>query len=203
MTAALLEQLADPKYTTTHYEPAITQPNHILLDMDGVLVDFTGGVADLFGHDIDDLQDWGLWDALGITKDEFWRTINNQGHEWWANLKPYPWAHELWDFLHTIAPVTVCTTPCRGLECPQGKLQWLYREFGYPNDNWLMGKQKHLLAGPGRLLIDDYDPNCSAFREFMGQAIVFPRPWNSSHVFSDDPFTHVLAHIDSYYPTLL
>jgi len=205
MTAALLERIIEPQYTytTTTTTPIITQPDHILLDMDGVLADFTGGVADLFGHDVEDLRDWALWDGLGITKDEFWKTINHQGHEWWANLKPYPWAHDLWSLLHEIAPVTICTTPCRGLECPQGKLQWLYREFGFPNDNWLLGKQKFLCAQPGRLLIDDYDPNCNTFREFLGQAIVLPRPWNSQSDHSGNPFAYVIDQLQAYYPTLL
>ena len=41
--------------------------------------------------------------------------------------------------------------------------------------------QKHLLAGPNRILIDDNDRNIEAFRAAGGIGILFPQPWNANH----------------------
>jgi hypothetical protein len=44
-----------------------------------------------------------------------------------------------------------------------------------------VGNDKHLLAGPGRLLIDDHPGNCHDWNESGGVSILFPRPWNTRY----------------------
>jgi hypothetical protein len=64
-----------------------------------------------------------------------------------------------------------------------GKNSWIRIMFG-PDIKVSYTSEKHLLAGPGRLLIDDSPRNCERFAMFGGAALLFPRPWNA-HYHSD------------------
>lgn len=147
----------------------------VLLDMDGVIVDFTGasmrahGIAE-YDHLIDD---WDHASALGLSADDWWAKM--EGREFWANIEPYPWASELMD---AIGEFTICTAPNRDPECAAGKYDCLINNFSiYPRDV-MMGTKKFLLANPGNVLIDDREENVDDFRARGGCAILFPQPWN-------------------------
>ena len=160
--------------------------------MDGVLVNFSGRIAEEFGVEESTLDCWGIWDRIGITEKEFWDWLNKRPAKWWANLCPYPWAVELYKHCCTIAPVTFATSPTRSGSCLDGKAQWLEKMFG--RDIWnhfQMGVQKHLMATPSRVLIDDADKNIAKFTKSGGLAITFPRLWNSKADYSDMALSHV------------
>jgi 5'(3')-deoxyribonucleotidase len=173
--------------------------DHIFLDMDGVLVNFTGRVAEEFGVDEESLNCWGIWGPLGISEQEFWDWLNSRPSKWWANLCPYPWAVELYEHCKGLAPVTFATSPSRSGACLSGKQEWLQKMFGKNIwNNFQMGVQKELLAQPGRILIDDADKNIARFQGRMGTGITFPRKWNEHADKETRPLSEV-CHSLGYY----
>ncbi len=160
---------------------------HILVDMDGVLADFLSASLSLWDFDPKDYpaNTWEIADVLGISMSDFWGTIDKVP-TLWRDLKPYPWVGELIALLNDSGvPWSTLTTPSRNPLCAAQKIEWM-REHIEPNfTNYMIGKQKYLMASPGHLLIDDYDKNVDSFREHGGQAILFPQRWNSAHRISD------------------
>lgn len=159
----------------------------IFLDVDGVLANWVGGVCDLFGYDEREvLSVWnGEWDInhqLDISTKELWSRIDAAGREFWARLKPYPWAFELFEVCRSAAPTTILTSPSLHHSSPAGKLLWLDEHFGrdQPFREYLIGPDKAACARPGAVLIDDSPHNCSEFNRLGGEGILFPRPWNAN-----------------------
>ena len=175
----------------------------IFLDMDGVLVDFVS--AALACHGAPDLLDnwppgeWSVPQVLGISKEEFWRAIDAQGHVFWANLCPYPWTRQLVDMVASLDPGwTIATAPSRNPACPQGKISWMRSHLdegnGRPFMRFMIGRDKHALAAPRCILVDDSDEKIDAFNEAGGIGILFPQPWNSDHHIGDS-MAHVTARL--------
>lgn len=170
----------------------------IFLDMDGVIADFVGGALDVHdGHHI--VKDWPAceWDIaklLGITNNEFWREINQRGSPFWSNLLPFPWMYELIESFGDI-PYTISTKPSNSTFSVAGKLQWLHTHIKAPFKDYMMGGQKHLLAKPGTVLIDDNDTNVIKFREAGGHAILFPQQWNTNFPQQADRIGYVAKHL--------
>ena len=161
---------------------------HILLDLDGVVADFNSaalrahGAEHLIGNQPEGV--WEITDVLGISKSNFWWPIDTA--EFWENLQPYPWARELVDCVKSFGEFTVATSPGRSPEGHAGKVRWMRRFFGNSFKDYMIGKQKWLMAAPGNVLIDDSDDNVNKFAEHNGTAILFPQRWNSlSHVKTD------------------
>ena len=167
----------------------------LLLDMDGVLVDFVGAALRLHGRD-EVLDNWpdGVWDmseVLGISGREFWHPINQAGAEFWASLEPYTWCDELVALADETGGWCILTSPSSDPSCAAGKITWLQRRFGGGFRGFLIGPPKWVCARPDQVLVDDNDTNVDHFRARGGQAILFPRPWNRNHLLSADPMGHV------------
>ncbi len=165
----------------------------IFLDMDGVLTDFVGAVLSLQGQK-DLLSTWpsgerNIHSVLGISKSEFWRIVENQGADFWANLPEFEWSKNLVDLVRQFAPMTILTSPSLSPSCFEGKVRWLYENFPKVNgkrfSDFLIGRPKELLAGPRRVLIDDSEANVAAFQIAGGEAILFPQPWNANFAIRD------------------
>lgn len=160
----------------------------ILLDMDGVICDWVASASKAFDINPDDLEARytpGVYDiehALGVSQETLWQTVNSLGREFWANIKPYPWAHEMWDHCRNLAPTYFLSKPSYDPLSLAGKLDWIHKFTGDPKfDGFLIGPRKELCAAPHRVLVDDSDDNCRKFEAAGGRAIVFPRIWNSRH----------------------
>ena len=171
-----------------------------LLDMDGVLVDFTGGVAEYFNVKRDTLLDWKLWEALDLTEAEMWDEIDKLGPGFWSTLKPYPWTDELIKFLGE-DNIVVSTAPSRAVSSITGKAIWIKARFGKSFTRFMIGNQKHLMAGSSCILIDDRDKNVKKFREAGGKAILFPQPWNKNKDILEDKVEFVRREIDAIIST--
>lgn len=158
----------------------------ILLDVDGVLCDFVGGVIKSHNLGIDS-SEWSSWDyhkRLGISDEDLW-SVTNDG-KWWTELEPYPWAFDLLGMVKQYADVIFCTSPSLDYRCPSQKVKWL-RDHGFLStysNEYQINSHKELNAGSGAILIDDSDSNISKYRRAGGRAICFPQPWNlnQSHV---------------------
>jgi 5'(3')-deoxyribonucleotidase len=166
---------------------------HIFLDMDGVLTDFVGASLHLHGRP-DVMSGWPVGErdvakVLNISRTQYWRLIDEQGADFWAGLEPFPWLADLLEVSRDHAPVTILTSPSIAPSCLEGKVRWLHRHFPKVNGrhfmDYLIGNQKHLLAQPRRVLIDDADSNVESFRAAGGKAILFPQVWNSNHAIAD------------------
>lgn len=152
-----------------------------LLDMDGVLVDFVGGICAVHGRDPSTVQTWDFYKDWGMSEDEFWEPA---GFEFWAGLRP---TQEMWCIYHNVLQTYgvlntyLFTSPSKNRGCVDGKIEWIRTWLG---DNWLdrvlFGKPKYLTAGPGRVLIDDNDGNVHRFIEGGGRGLLCPRPWNAA-----------------------
>lgn len=151
----------------------------ILLDADGVLVNFVQASLDAHGRleNHDDVKEWDYYYKWGMKDDEFWSKI--RGHEFWASIKPYPWADELYKELCNLGRVTIVTSPCDDDFCSAGKNIWIRKHFGLRPKDYFIGGRKELLANPYSVLIDDSEINIAAFRKAGGHTILFPQPWNA------------------------
>lgn len=173
--------------------------NHIFLDMDGVLADLIGAACGIFGRY--DLQtgntawppgEYSIARVLGITADRLWAAVNRQGVDWWAHLEPLPHYLDLLGLvISTGRTWSILTSGHVSDYAATGKSQWITRHLPAYRDRLIITKEKHLLAGPDRVLIDDSDENCRRFIEAGGRAIVYPQPWNSAHLYAGRPLPTV------------
>lgn len=160
----------------------------IFLDLDGVLADWASAAIRLHGRDPEHvLASWPpgvceLADVLSVSGNTMWKPINAAGAEFWANLEPLPWMHELFEACASMAPTTILTSPSKHPSAPTGKTAWLQRHFGSDFRAYLIGPDKAACARRGAVLIDDRDDGCRGFEAAGGHAVVFPQPWNSGHV---------------------
>lgn len=85
----------------------------------------------------------------------------------------HPWASELIAVCEEAGKLRICTAgdPMRA--------RWLKRGTGYRKCYFV--DDKHELAKPGRLLIDDADHHVEDFRDHGGEAILFPSIHNARH----------------------
>ena len=160
----------------------------ILLDMDGVLVDFVSGALSALNRDFNKditieryVKEFGLWemyDYYGISIKQFWDSIHNTP-DFWYNLQPLPWYKELYKLLSELGLVTIVTTPSIDPSCAEQKLRWLRDYMDIDSTQVLMGTRKSLLVGNG-ILIDDYYGNVEKFKGFGGEAILIPSTWNTN-----------------------
>ena len=172
----------------------------IFLDLDGVIVDFATASLRLHNR-LDVLHDWppGEWSIsklIGLSESDFWQPIDFAGEHFWSDLGSYHWKQELYDACGD--KFTICTSPSYAASSCAGKKVWLNREFGRGFRNYVLTSQKHLMAKPGHLLIDDNDNNVKNFREHGGRAILFPQPWNSNHHMVPQRMHYVKLKINHY-----
>lgn len=167
------------------------------LDMDGVLVDFIGGVFAAYGIDNDkqnEVKDWDFFSQFQIDELKFWETIASES-DWWANLEPYSDFKQVFDLCQAYSErVVLCTSG----GCPaaaSGKNKWAKTYLGLDSKDIIHTTEKWRLAYmPGTILVDDADSNIAmwhsacidAGRMPHDWAIRYPRPWNRSRIFSCD-----------------
>lgn len=171
--------------------------NSIYLDLDGVLVDFMGGVARLTGVDNAHFYSsrnthfWGLTEILEEQtgelwpKDKFWRLIDDAGHDFWGALEKYPWADALYDLCRASAPTVIMTSPGMHPSSASGKMAWI-RDNLPDARRFAITPCKHHMSHPGALLIDDSPPNYDLFTEHGGVCYLFPQPWTDPNWYDRD-----------------
>ena len=163
---------------------------HIYCDLDGVLVDFVRGCKKIFDWpDQPIIPHTDVADHLGISKTQFWQTIDYHGEEWWAELEPTPFADDLVDLLSFYdKEFTILTSPSSSHQAAAGKVLWLQKYFESKHFNRYVitpKRNKKRLATPNSILVDDYDENYNGFIEKGGIGILFPTCWNSNHYIFD------------------
>lgn len=155
--------------------------DYIFLDMDGVITDFVEAAGVAIGHPNHVPQRWDYFETLGMTQDQFWEHIDARGEDFWTNLRPYPWFLELFGAMQRQGrKVFITSTPSRARWSASGKIKWLRTHLNDTYNDYIFLTDKTVLAGPGRVLVDDNERSCVAFREAGGKAVIFPQPWNGA-----------------------
>jgi hypothetical protein len=178
----------------------------IYVDVDEVLASWLAPTLALLGHTVEGVTEawaqhhprpWDLFQVLSIPPDRAWQIIAEAGWKHWARLRRFPWADPLLARCREIAPTYLLTSPCvlGAEECVKGKVAWMQVHFGPNFRDYLITSQKHLLARPGAVLIDDHPDHCKRFTEHGGASILFPGLGNEHHALRHDPLPHVLARL--------
>ena len=170
----------------------------VYLDLDGVLVNFLGGLHKSLGvsYSYENYPyEKGKWNMLTDIKgfDDIPATFEQCNDcctiSFWQNLE---WMHDGYNILTAIeykfapARIYLLTTPMPNYESPTGKWLWIQDNMSmYLKRTIITQAPKHLLARPDTLLIDDKDENVDGFREAGGKALLVPRPWNHAHLQTD------------------
>jgi hypothetical protein len=159
------------------------------LDLDGVLVDFVGGVCKL--HNIPDpyldpvnYGVWGFAGVAGMSNNQFWDSLTL---DFWENLE---WTHDGAAILHLCElaygehNICILTSPpaSRQDEAITGKMRWINKHLPQYARRLLVGPAKEFCASPTSVLVDDYDENIKKFNASGGRGYLYPRLWNSKHV---------------------
>jgi len=178
------------------------------LDLDGVLADFTAGAIALHRLPIThaDVDCWDFHHRLGFTGErekDFWAPL---GYDFWAGL---PKTREHDDVLAAVREVfedriVIATAPAITPGCVEGKVAWIKKHLPEFARKFVVGSSKHLMAGPGKVLVDDYEVNAMRFEDHGGRSVLFPRLYNSrahlartGHFFDMDTFREWLRQAAS------
>lgn len=168
-----LEKTLSPKRAVPRYDT-------VWLDMDGVLADFVGGAMRHTGKTHlrhDDFCDYDIFPLLGTSADAFFRGIDE---EFWAELPRCPDFDRIVDYAFACGRtvgIASMPPPHRKAEALAGKRRWLARHLPQVSQIRFLD-DKHTLASPGALLMDDLPRNVAKFRAHGGDAHLVPRPWN-------------------------
>lgn len=150
----------------------------IFCDLDDVLADFAGAACRIHNRPLP--TTWGLYTEWGMSREDFWAPINDLGYSFYAaNVDPLPWVHDLLTAIHEADDeIAILTAPGDNWAGLEGKRDWVNKYVG-SDVEMILCHHKHLLAAPGRLLIDDKYENCRNFAMFGGASVLFPRPTNT------------------------
>lgn len=156
----------------------------VLLDLDGVLVDFVRGMCESHGRENpfdSGHTDYYLEKAWGMPESEFWAPSDCS--EWWAELPKTEEADDIVDLVERyfgMENVCILTSPTLSPLSLAGKVEWIKKHYPEYSRKFLIGPQKHFCANPYNVLIDDHEINIQKFRDHHGIGILVPRPWNSA-----------------------
>jgi hypothetical protein len=133
----------------------------IFLDLDGVIADFEGHAR-----------------SQGKMKTDGKPDYDNMERAWWASMPAYDGAKEFHAELKKLAPVKFLTAPIPLTDCFSGKADWTMKFVGGGRWKSLVDliicpkRDKALLAGPKRVLVDDSADNIEAWRKAGGIGIL-------------------------------
>lgn len=157
----------------------------VLMDMDGVLVDFTSGICIALGKPNPFLSGhtgWFYHDLFGITEAEFWEPCNDSF--FWEELDWMPDGKRILRSATAVVGeqnIYLSTSPTLSPGSYAGKAAWVTQNMpeGFLR-RLMVGPAKHLMANPRHILVDDNDDNVAKFRDAGGIAILVPRVWNAN-----------------------
>lgn len=176
----------------------------IMLDLDGVIVDFIKGM--LKWCDVDPNLYYksvpiGEWEieprkhlGLDMTKQDFWKLFN---FEFWSNLEPTPYMDSILEELKGLNITILTSSNQYGM---RGKSEWIKRNLPsiWKDRKFLIGPDKCACAHPNSILIDDRDKNVETFIEAGGNAILFPARWNKAHERRHNPVEHLRIGLSNF-----
>jgi len=166
----------------------------VYLDLDGVMVNFLGGLHRALGVPYDVNQypyEKGKWNMLTDIKgfDDVPATFEQINDccaaRFWANLG---WTHDGVAILRAVEHafdrknIWLLTTPMPNVGSASGKIEWINKYLPwYSKKVFITTASKSVVAGPDTLLIDDKDENVEGFIEAGGRGLLVPRLWNADY----------------------
>ena len=177
------------------------QLNPIFLDMDGVLVNWSGGLCKLLG--IDPLHPEAQRILKGTGKAEGWafgpeeevdKAILKAGYDFWFELELMPWAHDLFEMCQKHGEVIFLTAPGKFHVGAHAKLDYVKKHFG--KTRTVLTKHKEFCAAPGRVLVDDFGKNIDSWVSYGGSGFLWENQW----VLKEDPkrVTEEMKRLDQF-----
>lgn len=156
------------------YDKRLLQPNRkiILLDGDGVLIDWEGGYtkyAQKFSSTRYPSYDAVTARSRGDYSHQKW--LDRFGSDFWNELDWLPWGKDLLSYCKSLAPTLICTACTDHPSSAYGKIQWLNREVG--DRNYIITGAKHALANHNTILVDDREKFIERYVSAGGPAILF------------------------------
>lgn len=175
---------------------------NIILDMDGVIVNFIEGACRVSGKDYKELyrnwppNEYRLEAVFNMNIADLWANIDKEDSHFWSTLNQYEWSRSLYEKLKEYGSLFFLTSPSNHPPSLAGKLEWLHHFTGDNKcRNYLMGSPKFLCGKPENVLIDDSDANIESFKQAGGNAILFPQPWNKLNSYKNDKVEYVLSQM--------
>ena len=176
----------------------------VCMDLDGVLVDFVGGLHRALGLNYD-VADYpypaGKYemfpDAIAATRGRHTLDSLTQAchtSSFWENLLWDPLGKQLLSIVEKYSDnIYLVSYPMNHTEAWVGKLRWIAKNLpSYQNRVILMTAHKKLLANPRAIIIDDRDDNVDKFVDAGGAGFLVPQMWNSKHRYSHSDWTVLL-----------
>jgi len=140
----------------------------IFVDLDGVLVDLVGGLAERLGKDLSDREIFNQEYRKFIKETNPWALS-----QFWAKLPQTKDCEKLWNAFKGYKPL-ILSSVSNCINAVYGKELWCFTNLEIPSDRVFLSQNsadKALYASPKSLLIDDYDKNIERFRAAGGMAI--------------------------------
>lgn len=133
----------------------------LLVDLDGVLVNFIKQLGDLIHKDLPlDYE---------IKENWIWGKMSKAGEDFWESMPWMPEGHKLWDAIKKYDP-TILSAPTRAASSVEGKKKWLKNNL--PGVPYIIEHDKSKYAKPDAILIDDREKNIKAWEEAGGIGIL-------------------------------
>lgn len=159
----------------------------VFLDLDGTIVDWLDKMRKecklpisaftQFYENPDSLTEEAITELFG-GENKFRKLMYNRSAKFWYTLDSFWWMEYLIVQLkNNFNEVAFLTSPGDNPEAGKGKILWQQKH--YPEIPLIMGKHKHLCAGPNKVLIDDNYRKIGRFIEYGGYGILWP---NQFHV---------------------
>lgn len=170
---------------------------YLLLDMDGVLVNFIAGICAAHRR-LNPWQEgrqtwpWNFHHEWPLDDRTFW--LPAQSHQFWENLEWMPDGPSLLAAVERVWEpdkiFLLSSPPERAPFALAGKVLWLERHLPRYSYRFLLGPAKEVCAHGGSVLVDDSDKNVERFEREGGQTVLVPRPWNRGS-WNQDPVAAV------------
>jgi len=155
----------------------------VFLDMDGVLVDFVGGICRAHKRENPYRTTtargyYQIETLLELPWDKFARPMKRP--KFWEDLE---WTSDGRRILESVERVVgeenvFLLTRATKTAALSGKARWVQRHMPSYADRFITARHKNRLASPTTVLVDDCNENCDEFEARAGKAVLVPRAWN-------------------------
>ena len=156
--------------------------NICYLDLDGVIANFSSAALASLGVKEYSIPkgEWNIenWNGVNVTTSHFWKTIDSLGESFWENLEKFSYSDEMVKYLSKNYDLYFLTSPSKSPHCYSGKYKWIIKHYPHMERRIILTPNKHLLAAPNRLLIDDSEEKIDKFAAYGGETILLPQKYN-------------------------
>lgn len=192
--------------------------NLCLLDLDGVVVNYSQGIVEAYNQRYETKIDIADWKSFNFSE-SYGKEISNRIIEihnepgFFETLKPYPGAIEVVRELNKVCPIEVCSTPTKRFneagekeinpECLKSKALWIHKYIKELSKTMTFTTIKHLCKAD--FLVDDALRNVVDWtRNHTGvKALLITQPWNQTKYLGKNIIRTTLADVPNYVKTIL